>query len=123
MPTLLDLLDRHVPDQTQGISLVPFLTGQRDPATSRRYAFSERIRAHQPGTRRLEKGTTGSFMIRGQGWKYIRYDRKPDQQFLYSLADDPGETLNLAGDPKCAAKVKELSDEMDAWLERTGWPK
>jgi arylsulfatase A-like enzyme len=123
MPTLLDLVGRPIPAQAQGISLVPFLTGQRDPAEGRRYAFSERVNASPKGTRRLGKGTTGAFMIRGQGWKYIRYGRGPGQQFLYHLTDDPGETRNLADDPRYAAKVKEMSDEIDAWLQRTNWPK
>ena len=33
-------------------------------------------------------------MVRGQGWKYWRH---PDgDEYLYHLADDPGETRNLA---------------------------
>ena len=123
MPTLLDLLGRPIPAQVQGISLVPFLTGQRDPAEGRSYAFSERVQASPQGTRKLGSGTTGSFMIRGQGWKFIRYDYGPDKQYLYHLTDDPGETRNLASDPKYAAKVKELAAELDAWLQRTGWPR
>ncbi|HSW44482.1 MAG TPA: sulfatase-like hydrolase/transferase [Phycisphaerae bacterium] len=123
MPTLLELLDRPIPSHVQGQSMVPFLTGRRDPAQGRRYAFSERVKASPEGTRRLEKGTTGSFMIRGQGWKFIRYSHGPDKQYLYHLTDDPGEVRNLANDPAYAGKVKELSGEIDAWLERTGWPK
>jgi uncharacterized sulfatase len=65
----------------------------------------------------------GSLMIRGQGWKYIRYGQGVGQQYLYHLADDPGEVHNLVDDPKHADKVKELSGEIDAWLDRTGWPK
>jgi len=123
MPTLLDLLGRPIPAQAQGLSLVPFLTGQRDPSQGRRYAFSERVIASQKGTRQLGKGTTGSFMIRGQGWKYIRYGQGPGQQFLYHLTEDPGETRNLADDPAYATKVKELAAELDAWLQRTVWPR
>lgn len=123
MPTLLDLLGRPVPPQAQGQSLVPLLTGDRDAGRARRYAFSERVRPSPQGTRRLAGGTVGSFMLRGQGWKYIRYGRRPGEQFLYHLAEDPGETRNLAADPKYSAKVKELSGEIDAWLGRTGWPR
>jgi arylsulfatase A-like enzyme len=122
MPTLLDMLGRPRPPQAQGQSVIPFLTGGRDPARARRYAFSERVHPDPQGTRRLGRGTTGAFMIRGQGWKYIRYGRGPNQQFLYHLADDPGETRNLASEPGYTAKLKELSEEMDAWLRRTAWP-
>ncbi len=120
MPTLLDLTGQPIPKEVQGQSLVPFLTGQRDPSTARKYSFSERIPKNPTGARKVEPGTKGSFMIRGQGWKYIRY---PNQEFLYHLAEDPGETRNVINEPACSAKRAELSSELDAWLQRTGWPK
>lgn len=120
MPTLLDLTGQPIPEQIQGQSLVPFLTGQRDPSAARKYSFSERIPQNPTGARKVAPGTKGSFMIRGQGWKYVRY---PNQEFLYHLAEDPGETRNVINEPACAAKRAELSAELDAWLQRTGWPK
>ena len=60
-------------------------------------------------------------MIRGQGWKYIRY--ADGTQYLYCLESDPGETRNLVSEPKHASRREELSAEMDRWLRRTGWPK
>ena len=59
-------------------------------------------------------------MIRGQGFKYIRYGEGDD--YMYHLTEDPGETRNLINEPKYAKRHKELSAEMDAWLKRTGWP-
>jgi arylsulfatase A-like enzyme len=59
-------------------------------------------------------------MIRGQGWKYIRYSQ--GDEYLYHLAIDPGETRNLSRDPKYASQRKRLSSELQAWLRRTGWP-
>ena len=123
-PTLLELCGQPPLARTQGQSLVPFVTGAGDPAKARRYAFSERIKAHAPDTRELGPGSTGTFMIRGQGWKYIRYPGPKAQQneFLYHLAEDPGETRNLAANPAAAEKRRELSRELDAWLTRTDWP-
>ena len=43
-------------------------------------------------------------------------------EYLYHLADDPGEMRNLAGDPKYRARRRELAGEMDTWLNETGWP-
>ena len=39
-------------------------------------------------------------MVRGQGWKYIRYH--DDQEVLYDLQNDPGETENRISDPASA---------------------
>jgi arylsulfatase A-like enzyme len=62
-------------------------------------------------------------MIRGQGWKYIRYHHGQPAEFLYDLKHDPGETRNLIADQKYAGQREQLSNELDAWLARTGWPK
>lgn len=120
MPTLLDLLDQPIPEQAQGQSLVPYLTDRRDKAEARQFSFSERVRRHPKGERKVLPGTKGDFMIRGQGWKYIRYSQGDD--YLYHLATDPGETRNLINDSKHASQRKKLSAELDAWLRRTGWP-
>ena len=59
-------------------------------------------------------------MVRGKGWKYSLY---PDgEEFLYNLTDDPGETINLAGDPNFSNRKRELKEEIEAWLRRTDYP-
>ena len=59
-------------------------------------------------------------MIRGGGWKYIRYAQ--GQEYLYNLEDDPGETNNLADDAGHADRKGELKAEMANWLQETGFP-
>ncbi len=120
MPTLLELAGQPVPEQAQGQSLVPFLTGRRDPSEARPFSFSERVGRNRQGRRRVEPGTRGSFMIRGGGWKYVRYPQ--GEACLYHLAEDPGEMVNLFGDPGYGPRLKEMAAELDAWLRRTGWP-
>jgi len=120
MPTLLELTGQAVPQQAQGQSLMPYLTGVRDSSEARPFSFSERVGRNKTGQRTLPRGTAGNFMIRGQGWKYIRYHQ--GDEYLYNLADDPGETKNLAADPARRSVRDELGGEMQAWLERTGWP-
>ena len=66
------------------------------------------------------EGTKGEFMIRGRGLKYIRYSA--GDEYLYDLVKDPGEIRNLIGDASYASQRKMLSDELDSWLRRTGWP-
>ena len=102
--------------------LVPFLTGSASPKQARQYSFCERIPANAKHDRRVLPGTQGSFMVRGHGWKYIRYGGNKPQEFLYRLTDDRGETRNLIAEKKYANQREKLSKELDAWLARTGWP-
>ena len=119
MPTLLELAGHPIPERIQGGSLVPHLTGEKEAGQARQYTFSERVRANPQGHRRVLPGTKGDFMVRGKGWKYIRYN--DGQEYLYNLREDPGETINLIDDPKCRSSRKQLMDEMDKWLNSSGW--
>lgn len=119
MPTLLQLAGLSAPQQAQGQSLVPFLTGKRTATRARQYTFCERVRGHPQGHRKVLAGTRADFMIRGKGWKLIRY--RDGQEFLYNLKEDAGETRNLVGDPKYRSRREQLAAEMDKWLERTAW--
>ena len=120
-PTLLDLTGQAIPGSCQGQSLAPYLLGQRDPAAARAYSFSERVKANPGHTRHVAPGTPSSFMIRGKGWKYVTYPEGED--FLYNLVQDPGETENLAAQPAHQQQKDELRRELDAWLEKTGYPR
>jgi len=120
MPTLLELAGHAIPAQVQGQSLIEYLSGRRDAKQARQYTFSERVRPHPQGRRKVLLGTKGAFMVRGKGWKLIRY--QDGQEYLYDLKQDPGETRNLVDDPKWRSAHEELAAEMDKWLSRTGWP-
>ena len=119
MPTLLEIVARPVPDQAQGQSLVPYLTGRRDVADARPYSFGERVRANRENTRTRLPGAAGSFMVRGQGWKYVRYSS--GDEYLYHLATDPGETENLAKRPNALPQKNRMIAALKAWQQRTGW--
>jgi len=118
---VLEILGQPIPKQVQGRSLVPFLTGRASPKKARQYSFCERIPANAKHDRHVLPGTQGSFMVRGHGWKYIRYGGNKPEEFLYHLTDDPGETRNLIADKEYARQREKLSKELDAWLVRTGW--
>jgi len=58
-------------------------------------------------------------MVRGQGWKYCSY---PDGgEHLYCLADDPGETKNLAAEIAAEGRKHQMRDALKDCLPRTGW--
>ena len=119
MPTLLELAGHPVGEQVQGASLAQHLRGEKERGAVREYAFCERVRPNPKGRRKVLPDTRGDFMIRGRGWKYIRYGNR--LEYLYDLREDPGETVNLIDDPKCGSVRDQLTAEMDKWLDRTGW--
>jgi arylsulfatase A-like enzyme len=119
MPTLLAVTGHAIPEQVQGQNLVPFVTGQRDAATARSYSFAERVGAAPGHVRQLPKSTSGSFMVRGQGWKYIRFANA--EEYLYHLAEDPGETRNVAQEPDVQDIKKKMTLALESWQIRTGW--
>ena len=122
MPTVLEILGQPIPTQVQGQSLVPFLTERKSAKRARQYSFCERVSANAKNDRHVLPGTPASFMVRGHGWKYIRYCNAKPEEFLYHLTEDPGETFNLIADKKYARQREKLSKELDVWLARTGWP-
>jgi arylsulfatase A-like enzyme len=113
MPTLLDLAGHPIPAHVEGTSLAPFLRGERSPEEGPSFTFSERIHRH-PGRRRVvAPDRPGEMMVRGHGYKYCRYT--DGDEFLYHLADDPGETKNLAHDPDHREIKAELCTRLDAF--------
>ncbi len=119
MPTLLELAGSKRRPDGWGRSLVPYLTGSDGPPIHR-YCFCENLTPNQGHTRQLSPETRGIFVIRGKGWKYLRY--MDGEEYLYHLTDDPGETRDLSDDPEAAEMRKKLSRELDNWLEETGYP-
>lgn len=120
MPTLLDLTGQPIPTDVQGHSLVPYLTGALNPAQAPQYTFSERVTANALTTREVAPGTTGSFMVRGTGWKYLKF--KTGNEYLYDLVNDPGETTNLAKASEHLTTKNRMIGELNAWLLRTAYP-
>ncbi len=120
MPTLLDLAGQPVPGNAQGQNLVPFLTGQKDSSQGRQYAFCERIDGNpNGGEREILPSAKGSFMVRGKGWKYMRY--REGQEYMYNLQEDPGEINNVVEEKRYAAVRNKMVQALHDWLERTGW--
>jgi len=100
MPTFAELTGLPVPEQTDGISLVPLLTGRPEEQAAHDSLYWE---FHEQGGRQA---------IRQGDWKAVRHNLRlrPDGPVeLYNLMEDPGETRNLAGEsPERAAELAAL---------------
>jgi arylsulfatase A-like enzyme len=107
-PTLLDLAGLPIPEQMQGRSLRPFLTGER-PADWRTDFFYE----HHFGPAIIPP----SEGIRTERWTYLRWmPPNPESEELYDVRADPFEQRDLAADPAFAETLKTLREQ---W-RRTG---
>lgn len=104
-PTFLELAGVAVPDDMQGLSLLPLLKGGH-PADWRRslyYHFYEYPAEHM--VRR-------HYGARNDRWKLIHFYNDIDQWELYDLQEDPHELRNLYGLPEYAAPRREMTEEL-----------
>lgn len=120
LPTLLDLSGMPVPDGIRGRSLVPLMDGE---GGGRDAIFAE---IDQSGSMydELRKDSGRQVMVRTREWKLIvfRDPRVPDPDgALYNLVDDPGETVNLFGDPAHKDTVARLEQRIADWERETGY--
>lgn len=117
MPTFADVAGLVPPAQTDGVSLVPTLTGkgtQRD----RGYAYGEyfvNMKNKVSAEVFARKGVTGRGQqqyIRIGDWAGVRTQIKDasDPIRLYNVAKDPHQDHNVASEPKNAAMVSRMTD-------------
>jgi hypothetical protein len=116
MPTFADVAGISAPARTNGVSLVPSLTGKGIQAESLIYSeYSEGgktpdFKAFEASRRGRKRGQMQ--MIRLGDFVGVRYDIKSaDDDFeIYDIVSDPKETTNLASIPSC----NELQVQMKA---------
>jgi arylsulfatase A-like enzyme len=129
-PTIFDMLGRQQLPKVTGKSLLPYMTGEKDPAEAFPYTFSVRISNAPKGARVITADMAGHFMVRGKGFKYMVYGKLDTQDsrysdapfdILYHLESDPGETVDLAGNPEFESVKREMNQVLQDWLVRTGW--
>jgi len=54
--------------------------------------------------------------IRTPGWKLVRHFEPGVEDEMYDLANDPGETRNLAGSPDHKTRRAELAEKLNRWM-------
>ena len=84
MPTLLTILGIEVPNQCQGVSLTPALSGGQPPTDSS-FSYAETLYP------KINMGWAELRAMRTNKWKYVRAPR-PE---LFDLEKDPRETVNV----------------------------
>jgi arylsulfatase A-like enzyme len=105
-PTFLDLAGVPVPSHIQGKSVLP-LAKAADPSFRQEW-FYEYFEWPNPEAVRPHRG------IRTERYKLIHYVMEPQEFELYDLANDPGETRNICGQPQYHALQQDLWNRMQA---------
>ena len=106
-PTICDAAGIQKPNDLEGKSIWPVLTGRE--SGNDRYIFSETLRNGIPGC-----------MVCDQHWKYFEYkpcekNNNTKEIFLYDLLNDPNEMKNLANKEEYKSTVLNLEKRMSWW--------
>jgi arylsulfatase A-like enzyme len=108
--TFKDLASAPTTARIDGRSLRPLLEGTGDLPSDRPLFW------HYPHYGN-QGGAPGAAIRKGD-WKLIVWFEKPDSPELYNLAQDLGESRNLA--PQEPGRVQELRAELEAWQKDVG---
>ena len=104
-PTFLDLAGAPIPDDIQGVSLLPLLRGEK-PADWRKslyYHFYEYPAEHM---------VKRHYGVRTERYKLIHFYNDIDEWELYDLQEDPTEMRNLYGQPGYEQVTEDLRAEL-----------
>ena len=104
-PTFLDIAGAPIPDDIQGVSLLPLLKGEK-PDNWRKslyYHFYEYPAEHM---------VKRHYGVRTDRWKLIHFYNDIDEWELYDLQSDPHEMDNLYGKPGYEEVTAQLKEEL-----------
>jgi len=108
-PTLLDIAGVNIPQNYQGLSLMPLVHGAK--TEFRTDFFCEHLLIHA-GIPKWEGVRTESFM-------YARYfDQDPVYEFLHEFQTDPNELVNLASNINYHNQLEQLRNRCDDLVEQ-----
>ena len=115
MPTIFDMLGMQIPDETEGRTLLPLVSGHETDARA-----EETFLLTLPcGWQTLKDDSRQVWCVRTPKWKLIYNEFEPDESNyyeLYDLENDSGEKENvLEQNPEIADKLKE---KLCAWMKK-----
>jgi arylsulfatase A-like enzyme len=97
-PTLAELAGLKPTTPIDGVSLAPML---QDPKARVKDAAFTQVR--------------NGYAVRTDRWRYIEWQEGQEGAQLYDMDSDPGETTNLAADPRYEATVNEFRARVSAY--------
>lgn len=120
MPTILDACHLEVPHQCDGLSLMPFLRGEK-PENWRQevcalFDFRE-VKTREAEERfGLQSDQCALMFLRDEKYKYIHFNGLPP--VFYDLIKDPGELVNVAQREEYMPLVLEYAQKLLSWRMR-----
>lgn len=114
LPTLCDFVGLETPDQSDGVSLRPFLEGKL-PASWRRavhfeYDFRDVVGSAPETALGLRLDECCLMVWRGERFKYVHFASLPP--LLFDLEADPHELRDLASDPRHQGTMLEAAQAL-----------
>ncbi len=111
-PTIIELASEEIPDEMQGMSLLPLM--ESPEAKGRKDWYYE----HDVKTRSKGKDLPQCEGVRTDRWKYTRYkDTDPLQEELFDLQNDPNEINNLVAYSEHKETLNKLRKRCDELKE------
>jgi choline-sulfatase len=112
IPTLCDYASIRVPAALPGLSVKNTRTDPREYiVVSNKLVQGAPIDGHKP--------ETSGRMVRGHRYNYCVYDRGDRRESLVDLEKDPGEMMNLAGEPQFRKELLHKRAMLTEWCDRT----
>ena len=113
LPTLVELAGGEVPEGLDGRSLVPVLENAQAPWPERKLFFHIGRWSHEvgpDGSQYDKRPGKAGFAVRSARYRLVNNEE------LYDIAEDPGETLNLYTEKPQI--VQAMKDAYDAWWQQ-----
>lgn len=104
-PTILDLAGTEIPDDIQGVSLLPLLRGEK-PKEWRKSLYYHYYEFP------AEHAVKRHYGVRTERYKLIHYYNDIDEWELFDMERDPSEMHNLYGKPGYEKVTSQLREEM-----------
>lgn len=104
-PTITELCGVKPPPGLEGMSLAPLLD---DPGRPGKQAAYTMVGRHRDRSLSHQKPEWFGRSVRTERWRYTEWDGGRKGRELYDRRADPGETRNLAGDPRYSSAIDEM---------------